>query len=113
MKSESCGRALLWIAICVLFAPAGCTTSAPGVEFARVQGTVRINGRPQSKVQVIFSPDNEKGNHLPAFAGGETDEQGNYTLKYSYRNKTGEGAPIGWNRAALSDMSVGYQATRP
>jgi len=105
MKSESYGRALLWIVVCVLLAPTGCTNSSPGLEIGKVQGTVRVNGQPQRNTQVLFSPDKEKGNGLPAFAGGVTDDQGNYTLKYSYLKKTGEGAPVGWSRVALTDLS--------
>jgi hypothetical protein len=117
MVLKSDRRVVIWIVICVAIGPAGCSKSAPNVDFATTQGTVRINGRPQRQIQVLFSPDPEKGNGLPAFAGGVSDDQGNYTLKYSYHNKTGDGAPVGWNRVVLTDLSVGYpregQAPKP
>jgi len=57
---------------------------------------------------VNYSPDAEKGNRLPAFATGKTDEQGKYTLNYEYRGKEGTGAPVGWHRVALVDSKVGF-----
>src|SRR5262245_58192921 len=106
MRSKSHRCTLILIGICM--SQTACNSGAPSVEFGKVHGTVRVNGRPQPKIQVIFSPDKEKGIKLPAVAGAETDQQGNYALRYSYHNKTGEGAPVGWSRVTLSDMSVGY-----
>jgi hypothetical protein len=76
-------------------------------EFAPVQGVVRINGRPEPGLLVRFSPDGEKGNGLPAFASGKTDEQGKYTMSYEYRGTEGVGAPVGWQRATVVDSKVG------
>jgi hypothetical protein len=94
------------ICMCVAIGTAGCGKSGPKVEFAKVQGTVLINGHPQPNVQVQFTPDREKGIGLPAYAGAVSDDKGNYTLRYSYLNKTGEGAPVGWNRVTLIDTSA-------
>ena len=88
-----------------------------GPDFAPVEGVVRINGRPERGLWVRYSPDAEKGNGLPAFATGKTDEQGKYTLKYEYRGKEGAGAPVGWHRVSLIDSKVGLtpqgQAPKP
>ena len=65
----------------------------PGPEFALVEGVVRINGKPDRGVTVRFTPDPEKGNGLPAFATGTTDEQGKYLLKYEFRGEEGTGVP--------------------
>jgi hypothetical protein len=56
---------------------------------------------------VQFSPDREKGNGLPILANGTSDDQGKYTLKYSYKGKIGEGSPVGWQRVAVTDTTVG------
>jgi hypothetical protein len=56
---------------------------------------------------IRFAPDPEKGNGLPAFASGRTDEEGKYTLKYEYRGKEGIGAPVGWYRVTIIDSKVG------
>ena len=80
----------------------------PRPEFALVEGVVRINGKPDRGVTVRFTPDPEKGNGLPAFATGTTDEQGKYLLKYEFRGEEGTGAPVGWHRASLVDTKVGY-----
>jgi hypothetical protein len=94
------------IYICVAIAMAGCGKTGPKVEFAKVQGSVLVNGHPQANVQVQFTPDPEKGIGVPAYAGAVSDDKGNYSLRYSYLNKTGDGAPVGWNRVTLIDMSA-------
>jgi hypothetical protein len=94
------------IYICVAIAMAGCSKTGPKVEFAKVQGSVLVNGHPQANVQVQFTPDPEKGIGVPAYAGAVSDDKGNYSLRYSYLNKTGDGAPVGWNRVTLIDMSA-------
>src|SRR5262249_48659472 len=95
MRSKSKQRAIIGIVVCLAIGSVGCGSSAPKVQFAKVQGAVLVNGHPQPNVQVQFTPDPGKGIGLPAFAGAVSDDKGNYTLKYSYMNKTGEGAPIG------------------
>src|SRR5262245_49333742 len=79
-----------------------------GPEFAPVQGVVRINGKPEPGLLVRLSPDGDKGNGLPAFASGKTDDQGKYTLNYEYKGKEGVGAPVGWHRVTLADSKVGF-----
>jgi hypothetical protein len=86
---------------------AGCRRGK-GPEFAPVQGIVRVNGIPERGLLVNFSPDPEKGTGIPAFATGKTDEQGHYTMKYDYRGKEGDGAPVGWQRATIMDSKVGF-----
>jgi hypothetical protein len=91
-----------WIAIII----GGCN-KGPTVEYGNVQGTLRINGKPQRAVGIQFTPDREKGNGIPAFASGTSDNQGKYTLKYSFKDKVGDGAPVGWQRVVLTDLTVG------
>ena len=92
-------------ALTVLAIVAGCHEKGP--EFAPVKGVVRINGTPERGLLVRFAPDPAKGNGLPAFARGKTDDQGVYTLKYEYRGEEGAGAPVGWQRVAIVDSKVG------
>jgi len=92
----------LWIAICV----SGCQ-KGPSVDFGTVKGIVKVNGKPQRGAMVQFSPDREKGPNVPVIANGTSDDQGSYTLKYSYKGKIGDGAPVGWHRVAVIDTTVG------
>lgn len=92
--------------VCAALATAGCGQGGPKVEFAKVQGAVLVAGRPQPNVQIQLTPDREKGIGLPAFAGGVSDDKGNYALRYSFMNKIGDGAPVGWSRVSLIDMSA-------
>jgi hypothetical protein len=102
----SYGLRIAYGAFLFAVAVAGCRR-ANEPEFAPVHGVVRVNGTPERGLSVSFSPDPQKGNGLPAFAHGKTDENGNYTLKYEYRGKEGDGAPVGWNRASIFDTKVG------
>src|SRR5437879_3961671 len=94
----------MWICTGFLIALgiAGCK-NGPTVDIGTVHGTVRINGRPQRAIAVSFSPDREKGNGVPVFANGNSDDQGNYALKYSLKDKIGDGAAVGWHRVTLLD----------
>src|SRR5258708_3971391 len=97
-----------WMTVCAIFSVtlvSGCREKGPS--FAPVQGVVRLNGQPERGLLVRSSPDAEKGNGMPAFATGKTDEQGKYTLKYEYRGKEGIGAPVGWHRVTIVDSKVG------
>jgi hypothetical protein len=106
MAFQATPRAIIWTGIGIAIWVAGCGKSAPKVEFAKVQGSVLVNGRPQPNIQVQFSPDREKGIGLPTYAAAVSDDKGNYALKYSYMNRIGEGAPVGWCRVSLLDMSA-------
>lgn len=100
-----CRQAACIITIAILLN--GCTDQ-PRPEYAKVEGTVRINGKPEHGLSVRFSPDPEKGNALPAIATGITNGQGKYTLQYEYRGEEGEGAPVGWHRVTIVDTKVGF-----
>jgi len=106
MRLISSLRASIFVGTGMVICVAGCN-SGPKVEFGTVHGTVKVSGTAQRGALVQFSPDREKGNGVPAFGNGTSDAQGNYTLKYSYQNKTGEGAPVGWHRVTLIDTTVG------
>jgi len=82
---------------------AGCGEPQP--EFAQVEGNVRLNGQPQRGLRVNFLPDEEKGNAWAAIARGTTDETGKYTLQYEYQREEGAGAPVGWHRVIIEDVS--------
>jgi hypothetical protein len=103
LRDSSVGICALGLAVAL----SGCG-SEPRPEFAPVSGTVRINGRPQPRLLLRFSPDAEKGNGLPAIATGTSDAQGKYTLRYEFRGEEGEGAPVGWHRVSVIDTSVGH-----
>jgi hypothetical protein len=97
------------MAVCALFFAtlmSGCREKGPG--FAPVLGVVRINGQPERGLLVRLSPDAGRGNGLPAFATGKTDDQGKYALKYEYKGKEGIGAPVGWYRVTIIDSKIGF-----
>jgi hypothetical protein len=97
---------LIAVGVLFTFSTVGCNRG-PKVEFAKVQGVVRVNGQPQKRALIQFSPDREKGNGLPILATGTSDEEGKYSLKYGYRDKVDEGAPVGWHRVTVLDTTVG------
>jgi hypothetical protein len=99
-------RALIANGIFIVLGLAGCNRG-PHVEFGKVQGVVRVNGQPQRGAMIQFSPDREKGNGVPIFANGTSDDQGKYTLKYGYEGKIADGAPVGWHRVTVLDTTVG------
>jgi hypothetical protein len=105
MASKATRSAIISIGLTVATGITGCGQSGPKVQFAKVQGTLLVNGHAQPNVQIQFTPDAEKGIGLPAYAGAVSDDKGNYSLRYSYLNKTGDGAPVGWCRVSLLDMS--------
>ena len=83
----------------VLFAAlasSGC--SGPKMEFAGVEGTITMGGKPLAGVVVYFYPDDTGPEQLP-FARGTTDGSGNYKLTSS------QGAPgvlVGRNRVVVN-----------
>jgi hypothetical protein len=92
--------------VCLIIAVGGCGGD-PEPEFAKVEGIVRLNGKPRHGLRVNFLPDSEKGNDWNAIGRGTTDQNGKYSLRFEYKDKEGLGAPVGWNRVIIQD------ATRP
>ena len=104
--TSSCKCTLVAAACLLAFFSVSCK-HGPGVEFAKVHGVVKVNGKPQGAAMIQFSPDREKGNGVPIFATATSDAQGKYTLKYGYQDKVEEGAPVGWHRVTVLDTTVG------
>jgi hypothetical protein len=77
-------------------AGAGCSRNP---QFAEVEGTVRVNGKPLDKLMVVFVPDAEQGTTGPD-SFGFTDESGHYVLT-SHTNIPG--AVIGKHRVLVRD----------
>jgi hypothetical protein len=83
------------IFVCLLAFAAGCNS---GPEFAEVQGTVRVNGKPLDQLMIVFIPDT--GTAGPD-SFGYTDDKGHYTLT-SHTNIPG--AVVGTHRVVVRDM---------
>jgi hypothetical protein len=79
---------------------AGCNR---GPEFARVEGTITLDGKPLDNAEVVFLPDPEKGNQGPC-ASAYTDEQGHYRLFCEKANQ--EGAVVGRHRVCVHDLAA-------
>jgi hypothetical protein len=60
----------------LLLLAAGCGTKR---EFAEVEGTVTLEGKTLTGVEVMFVPDSEEAEQLP-FATAKSDDAGRYTL---------------------------------
>lgn len=74
---------------------AGC---GGGPEFAEVQGTVKVNGRPVDKIQVEFWPTVSGPRSI-----GVTDAEGRFTLTAD----TGKpGAVVGTHKVVLRDVGI-------
>jgi hypothetical protein len=80
-----------------LLALSGCS-SGPKLEYAEVEGTVTLGGKPLSGVEVTFYPDYEGGKQLP-YATGKTDSSGKYTLNLQSGKP---GALVGKNRVVVN-----------
>jgi hypothetical protein len=79
------------------FLAAGCGRR----EFAAVEGTVTLDGKPLGGVEVVFLPDPEKGN-LGNRASAYTDENGHYRLRCQ-RDKR-DGTILGPHRVCIRDL---------
>jgi hypothetical protein len=78
----------------------GCNSAR---EFAEVEGTVTLNGKPLTEVQVVFAPDatkGNKGNNASAF----TDAQGHYRLRAERDQK--DGTVLGPHRVYFVDLTA-------
>jgi hypothetical protein len=86
--------------VLVLFAGAlafGCS----GRQFAEVEGTVTLDGKPLEEVEVVFVPDSLKGNPGNN-ASAYTDAQGHYKLR-SERDQR-DGTVLGPHRVIVIDL---------
>lgn len=91
----------LRVAACVLLVPiwivaAGCG-KPEGPEYAKVTGTVTVDGKPAAGVNVTFHPDATKGTKGPVSAA-TTDDQGKFVL-HGPGGK--EGAVVGWYKVTV------------
>jgi hypothetical protein len=69
-----------------------------------------VNGSPAARVRVEFHPDATKGASGPS-SYGETDENGRFTLAYSYKDSPGEGAVVGWHKVVVQDLRLAESET--
>ncbi len=105
-STASPARRMGAVVVALLLAVAGCGKKA--LETGQVEGVVRVNGQPHKGLMVRFMPDLAKnGVNLSVNSTGISDAQGKYTLKHVYDDKAGEGAPVGWHRVVIEDMSHG------
>jgi hypothetical protein len=71
-----------------------------GVEYAEVEGTVTLDGKPLPEVEVLFLPDPERGGRGPR-STAFTDEFGRYRLR---TDKGQAGAVVGSCRVCINDI---------
>jgi hypothetical protein len=82
-----------------LLAGGGCSQ---GPQFAEVEGTVTLNGKPLSGVQVVFMPDPDQGTFGPS-SSACTDESGHFRVA----TDTGQdGAMVGTHRVCVRDLDA-------
>jgi len=96
------GRLLLLTAVLAAAAQlTGCGKPLP--EFGQVTGVVTVKGQPKKGLLVTFMPEPSEGKELAINASGETDEQGNFELRYVVDGQEGVGAPVGAHRVIVHD----------
>jgi hypothetical protein len=64
---------------------------------------VTAKGKPLKGLIVTFMPDPAPGKEIPYNGTSETDDQGRYELRYSYKGNEGVGAAVGMNRVVVID----------
>jgi hypothetical protein len=87
------------LAACVLLS-AGCGSR---LQFAEVEGTLTLNGKPLPDAEVAFLPDPEQGFTGPQ-ATSYTDTQGRYHLRCEAAHK--KGAAVGIYRVCVHDIAA-------
>ena len=94
------GPALVLASLSVL---AGCSKTGP--EFAEVEGTITLNGKPLPNVEVVFMSEltDAKGGANPA-SNGYTDEKGHYSLWCGQVDT--QGAVVGIYRVCVNDIAA-------
>ena len=98
---RSASRLVLFILLTSGLLPlAGCSR---GPEFAEVEGTVTLDGKPLDNVEVVFLPDAEKGNH-GASSSAYTDAKGHYQLHCDKADKSG--VVVGLHRVCVNDITA-------
>ena len=90
---------LLLLGLALLAAAPGCSR---GPQFADVEGTITLNGRPLQDTEVVFLPDPEVGTLGPS-SSGYTDAKGHYQL---VTNKGQSGAVVGTHRVCIRDLTT-------
>jgi hypothetical protein len=89
----------LFLALVAIASLAGCNR---GPQFVEVSGTVTLNGRPLSDLEVVFMPDPGAGTSGPA-SSAYTNENGQYKL---VTNKGQLGAVVGTHRVCIRDLAA-------
>jgi len=100
-------RNFSWITVAVSAAVLIATTGCGG-EFAPVSGTVTYDGKPVSKLLVVFSPEPIGEDYaVGPYSKGVTDENGQFTLVTRYKDT---GAFIGRHKLSFEYTDIGEQA---
>jgi hypothetical protein len=94
----SAWRALAGFTLLSALTAAGCTR---GPDYAEVEGTVKLNGKPLPNVRVEFLPDPEQGARGPT-SSGVSDKDGRYKL---LRDGQRPGAVVGKHRVLIHDLA--------
>jgi hypothetical protein len=97
-------RFLAMLPLLVLaLAVTGCREKPP--EVGQVDGTVTVNGKPLSKLTIMFFPEPGDGRpETPITAYGASDDAGKYQLRHYFNGKDDVGVPVGWNRVTVIDQ---------
>src|SRR5256885_11248434 len=79
---------------------ASCKGGAAPSNLAPVSGKVTMDGKPLPKASVRFQPDKGGGDSY-----GTTDDQGNYTLRWTGNQAGADGAVVSRGRASAETTS--------
>ncbi len=96
------------LVMAILAAGLGCQREPP-LQFAPVEGTVTMGGKPLANVVVLFWGDPESGASAP-LSSGATDADGHYRL---HTDQGDDGAIVGRHRVCIVEGGILRQGFRP
>lgn len=91
---------------CFLILPSGCSDE---LEYGVVEGSITLDGKPLTDVQVVFLPDPELGGRGRR-STSLTDEKGRYRISSDMGQA---GAPLGFHRVCITDLKAGLPGVAP
>lgn len=101
LSSRPMAIASVWLGLLML---SGCNHGPSLPPRAAVTGTVRLDGQPLPRGEVMFIPDTQRGTTGPSAAGTITSD-GHYELTTDHAGQGGDGAMVGFHRVRVQSRS--------
>ena len=97
------------LALPLLLLPSLGCSKGRSYQVAPVSGRVLMDNRPLAHAEVRFYPVNPEKGAAPVYSHGETDQQGNYTLKTFLGDHEVDGGLVGENRVLISQNEINME----